>query len=488
MQKKAIIIGSGIGGLATAIRLAAKGMQVTIYEKNAYAGGKLSAFYKNGYQFDAGPSLFTQPQYIEELFTLVKEPITPVFTYQKVPISCNYFFSDGASIAAPSNPKAFANLLHQNFNEDQHKVLKYLNNSSNAFNSIGTLFTNFSLHKLKSYLNGRLVAALKATKIAYLTKSLHQYNSNFFKHKNTIQLFNRFATYNGSNPYKAPAMLSMIPHFEINVGTFYPNGGMINITNALLHLANKLGVTINYNSPVQKVIHYKNIVQGVQVNNTTHNAHVVVSNMDVYYTYKNLLTNTKAAQHILKQERSSSAFIFYWAINKSYPQLGLHNIFFSENYKQEFTKIFHHNSIATDVTIYVNITSKMEAGQAPAGCENWFVMVNTPPHSNQNWEQLQAQIKAMVIAKISHHLGENIAPFIAHQATLSPHDIETRTASYMGSLYGSSSNSKMAAFMRQRNQSLQYKGLYFVGGSVHPGGGIPLCLSSAKIVAGLIKN
>jgi phytoene desaturase len=488
MARQAIIIGSGIGGLATAIRLAAKGYQVTVYEKNAYAGGKLSAFEKNGYFFDAGPSLFTQPQYIEELFAIAKQPMEGIFSYVKAPNSCHYFFNDGSALIAPANASNFASLLKTKFNEDEAKVLNYLKNSESAFNNIGTLFTNFSLHKLKTFIHVRLLKALAATKLAYLFKSLHSYNTSYFKHKNTQQIFNRFATYNGSNPYQAPAMLSMIPHFEINVGTFYPIGGMISITNALLFLCKKLGVEIVYNSQVNKILVNNNNVTGIEVNNQIHSANIIVSNMDVYFTYKNLLSNAAAAAKILKQERSSSAYIFYWGINKSFEQLGLHNIIFSQNYKQEFELIFKSQSIGNDVTVYINISAKMEPNQAPNNCENWFVMVNTAAHHNQNWANLHAQIKQAVINKINTALATNIEPHIVYESVLTPKDIEAKTASYTGSLYGSSSNSKMAAFMRQRNNSTLYKGLYFVGGSVHPGGGIPLCLSGAKIVANLISS
>jgi phytoene desaturase len=489
MQRKAIIIGSGIAGLATSIRLACQGWQVQVFEKNNYAGGKLSSFAINGFQFDAGPSLFTQPEYIEELFAIAQEDITQYFSYVSSPVSCHYFFADGSTLQAPTNANAFAEVLAHTFSEDKQKVLQYLQHSKQAFESIGMLFTQYSLHKKTSFKNGRLFKALKATKLAYLTKTLHSYNSNYFKHPNSVQLFNRYATYNGSNPYKAPAMLSMIPHFEINIGTYYPLGGMISITNALHKLALQKGVQFALNSEVKQICIDNNRITGVKVNEAIHNADIVVSNMDVYYTYKKLLHNETLAANILKQERSSSAFIFYWGVHKNFTKLGLHKIFFSKNYQQEFHAIFNETELnVNDVTVYINITSKMETGQAPEGCENWFVMINTPAHNNHNWDALQPKLKELVIQIVEERLGEPLTDFIKEEAILTPKDIETRTASYMGSLYGTSSNSKTAAFMRQRNKSNSIEGLYFVGGSVHPGGGIPLCLGSAAIVGNWVKE
>lgn len=486
--KKATIIGSGVGGMAAAIRLALQGFAVSVYEKNSQPGGKLSAFEKNGYRFDAGPSLFTQPQNIEELFTLADEPINDYFTYQKVDIACKYFYENGKVVQAYTNANQFAQELKEQLNEPPEKVLDYLKQSEKLYNNIGTIFLNNSLHKRKTWLNKMVGPALKTFSFGYLFNSLHQHNTKHFSSPEAVQLFNRFATYNGSNPYKAPAMLSVIPHLEQNQGTYYPQGGMISITNALHKLALKKGVQFYFDSPVQQIINNKGVAKGVVVKEENIFANVVVSNADVYFTYKNLLNDGDQAKKILRQERSSSAVIFYWGISKSFSQLELHNIFFSNNYKTEFDNIFTYRKMIDDPTVYINITSKMENTQAPAGAENWFVMVNAPANTGQDWEQLKIVLRKNVISKLSRILGENIEPFIVTEHTLDPLLIQEQTASYMGSLYGTSSNSKLAAFLRQANFSNTIKGLYFCGGSVHPGGGIPLCLKSAKIVSELVKE
>jgi phytoene dehydrogenase-like protein len=181
--------------------------------------------------------------------------------------------------------------------------------------------------------------------------------------------------------------------------------------------------------------------------------------------------------------------IFYWGINAEFPQLELHNIFFSTNYAAEFKAIFQTGSMHTDPTVYVNITSKCEPGlQAPNGKENWFVMVNCPANKGQDWKALQQKARAAVIAKLNRILGVDLETLIEVEEVLDPVLIESKTASYMGSLYGTSSNSKMAAFLRHPNFSKALKGLYFVGGSVHPGGGIPLCLKSAQIMGSMVEK
>jgi phytoene desaturase len=482
----AVIIGSGVAGMAAAIRLAIYGFDVSVYESNSYPGGKLAAFNKDGYQFDAGPSLFTQPQNLEEIFSLAGEPIEDYFTYKRLNSSCKYFYENGKEINAYADMDALENELSEKTGEAHGAVKNYLGLSEKLYNNIGNIFLNRSLHKSSTWLNTRVLKALASVKFAYLFNSLDKYNNTKFSTPEVTQLFNRYATYNGSNPYKAPAMLSLIPHLEQNEGTFYPFGGMINITNALYKLALKKGVKFNFDTPVERIIHHEGKARGIVVNGKNIFSDVVISNADVYFTYKNLLSHLPKAKKVLKQERSSSALIFYWGIKTSFPALQLHNIFFSKDYQQEFDYIFNKKKLYNDSTVYINITSKIESSHAKPASENWFVMVNVPANTGQDWNVLKAEARANIIQKLNRMLNTDIEPLIETEEILDPVLIEEKTGSFMGSLYGSSSNSKMAAFFRSPNFSNYVKNLYFCGGSVHPGGGIPLCFKSAKIATDLI--
>ncbi len=486
--KNAIIIGAGVGGMATAIRLAVQGYTVQVYEKNTHPGGKISAFEKEGYHFDAGPSLFTQPHNIEELFELAGEPIDNYFSYQRIDIACKYFYANGKTVQAYTNVAQFADELQTQVNEEPTNVTKYLKRSEKLYKNIGEVFLNHSLHKRRTWFNKRIGKALSAVRMGYLLRSLHRHNNKKFSTPEAVQLFDRFATYNGSDPYKAPAMLSMIPHLEQNQGTFYPRGGMISVANALYHLAKAKGVQFYFDTPVQRIIHHEGKVMGVVVKDENIHSDIVVSNVDIYFTCKHLLNDQYRLKKILKRERSSSAVIFYWGIKKQFPQLQLHNIFFSSDYKKEFNGIFNSKKLSDDPTIYINITAKVENSMAPAGKENWFVMVNVPPNGGQDWDHEKAKLRSAVINKLNRMLEDDIESLIETEQTMDPVMIEEQTASYMGSLYGTSSNSKLSAFFRHPNFTSTVKGLYFCGGSVHPGGGIPLCLKSAKIVAGLIRR
>jgi phytoene desaturase len=484
-KPKAIIIGAGIAGIATAIRLAVKGYQVQVFEANSYPGGKLSEIYQNGYRFDAGPSLFTMPQYVDEFFTLAGKTPGDYFNYQKLDTVCRYFYSDGSHLTAHANNEQFAAEVAHNTTDKASAIQRYFKNSAKIYAITNHVFLERSLHRLKTYLRwDTLHSVLNLPRIDAF-RNMHQANQSFFKDKRMVQFFDRYATYNGSNPYKAPATLNVIPHLEQHFGAYFPDKGMYSITTSLVKLAQSLGVQFHYNSPVDEIVLDKQQAKGVMVANELFTADVVVSNMDVWFTYKKLLASHPKLQpkRILQQERSSSALIFYWGIKKTFPRLDLHNIFFSADYEQEFDAIWKQQTISADPTVYVNISSKLKPDDAPTDCENWFVMINTPANTGQNWDELIARTRQNIISKLSNSLGEDISKLIETESVLDPRSIESKTSSYQGSLYGNSSNGQLAAFLRHANRSSAIKNLYFCGGSVHPGGGIPLSLLSAKIVS-----
>jgi phytoene desaturase len=487
-MRTCIVIGSGIAGIASSIRLSKLGYGVTVYEANNYPGGKLSGFKKGDYRFDAGPSLFTMPMFVDELFELCGENPRDHFNYIKLDEACHYFFEDGTRFTCPTNTNDFAELLNTQLGEDKRVLMRFFKNSAKMYDITKPVFLENSLHKLSTYLNKKGLRGIVNLWRLKMFNTMNRVNSKTFKNPKTIQFFNRFATYNGSNPYKAPATLNIIPHLEFGYGTYFPIKGMVDITSSLVSLAERQGVKFVYNQKVEEILVKKNKAYGVKINGTEKHSDIVVSNMDISPTYKYLLPNVKTPNKVKHLESSSSALIFYWGISREFPELDLHNIFFSENYELEFSKIFQDKTVGADPTIYVNISSKYKKDDAPEGCENWFVMVNVPANEGQDWDTVVAETRKNILAKLSRLLGVNFNAFISNESILDPRSIESKTSSYRGALYGSSSNHMMSAFFRHANFSGSIEGLYFCGGSVHPGGGIPLCLLSAKIVSGLIKS
>lgn len=490
--KSISIIGSGLGGLSAAIRLAYAGYDVTVYEKNPTPGGKARSVTQNGFRFDTGPSLITMPFVINELFESVGENPAEWLTLNKLTNLCRYFYPDGTILNAYSDKEKFAAEIETNTTERREAIFKYLEYCKTIYELTADIFLFKDLYSAKTYTNLRALKTLfKLPKIDSF-RTMNEANRSFFKDEKIIQLFNRYATYNGSDPYKCPATLNIISHVEYTIGGYYASGGMYSLTDALYRLALKKGVKFNFSSPVEKIITDGKNVNGILTGGKEILSDVVISNADVYSTYGKLLNDTKssAAKKYIKLEPSSSALVFYWGINVTSQKLDTHNILFSADYKKEFEELFDKKLYPTDPTIYIYISSKFSSGDAPAGKENWFVMINAPNNtsSNAKAQMSNEKIKETILNKIKALTGYDLRDKIETESIMTPQDIEEETGSYSGSIYGISSNSRNAAFLRQRNMSKQYKGLYFTGGSAHPGGGIPLVILSGKITAEKIMN
>lgn len=486
MTKKIAIIGSGVAGLASACRLASRGHTVTVFEANSYPGGKLSLIEQDGYRFDAGPSLFTLPELVEDIFLAAGRNPQDYFRYHPLEVACHYFWPDGTFLKAWSDRERFAAEVEKVLGIPAKTVNDYLLRSGRLYDSAGKLFLERSLHKLSSFLSSDVLKMITRLHELNIFGTMHEENDRKLKDPKLVQLFDRFATYNGSSPYQAPGIMNIIPHLEHNIGSAFPEGGMHAITESLCRLAIELGVDFRFNSPVEEIIVEGKKVKAVLVKGEMIQFDQVVSNMDIYPTYRKLMPSQPAPEKTLKQERSSSALIFYWGIRHSFTQLDLHNIFFSEDYEAEFRQIFQELQIPEDPTIYVNISSKEKPDDAPSGCENWFVMVNVPSNQGQDWDTAIDQLREKIITRLSKQLETDIGPLISSEGILDPRSIESKTSSWQGALYGTSSNNRYAAYLRHPNFHRQLSNLYFCGGSVHPGGGIPLCLLSARIVSELI--
>ena len=487
-MSKALVIGAGIAGIAIALRLRKKGYEVLVLETNDYAGGKLHAIEQDGYRFDLGPSLFTMPHLVTELFGLFNLNPETYFQYKEKEIICNYFWEDGHRFTVKASKSDFIEDAAASFGENTQSIADYLDRNRKKYDLTASLFLEKSLHKLKTYLSVETIKALLKIGVLDVNTTLHKTNEGYFNNPKLVQLFNRYATYNGSSPYQTPGIMSMIPHLEMDFGTFFPKGGMHQISQSLYQLAVDQGVQFMFNEGVHEIVVADGQATGVKTATKHYEADYVVSNMDIYPTYRKLLKNQKAPEKTLAQERSSSALIFYWGISREFPELDLHNIFFSSSYKDEFNAIFKERTLFKDPTVYINITSKENSTDAPPGHENWFVMINCPGNYGQDWNKFKREARQSIITKLNGILKVDVEKLITTEYILDPPGIETNTSSYRGALYGAASNTKFAAFLRHPNFTRSIKNLFFCGGSVHPGGGIPLCLLSAKIVADLIPN
>ena len=490
MKKRIGIVGSGLGGLSAAIRLASAGYEVEIFESNSYPGGKAASVEFDGFRFDAGPSLLTMPFVLEDLFAEAGENLSDHLNLKRMDIICKYFYPDSTILNAYSDTNKFADEIELKTSDEKDSVLNYLDYCKNIYELTAELFLFNSPSRLKTFFNAKAFKTLFKINQIDPFRTMDKSNRRFFNDEKTIQLFNRYATYNGSDPYQAPATLNIIQHVEYNLGAFLPEKGIHQLTQELYNLALKKNVKFHFNTEVKSLVSENGSVKAINTGDNTYNFDAVISNSDVNTTFQKLLNDNKTleSKRYQKLEPSLSGLVFYWAINDSHPKLEVHNVIFSADYKKEFDDIFNNRIIPENPTIYIYISSKYNQDDAPPGKENWFVMVNAPYIKEQNWNQEIKSARKRIADKINSVLGINIENKITGERILSPLDIQNKTGSFRGSIYGISSNSRNAAFLRQPNKSRSYKNLYFCGGSSHPGGGIPLVILSGKIVSDLIKK
>jgi phytoene desaturase len=487
-MSKIAVIGGGIGGLSVAIRLAYKGYDVELFEQNSSLGGKANEIRESGFRFDTGPSLVTMTFVIDELFAFAGEKMSDYFSFQNLDLLCKYFYPDATILNAYHNKEKFYSEIESKTKDNRQSLIKFYNYCSDIYKYTSDTFLFNDNISLKYLFNKSSLKALLNIGKIDLFRTMDEAVSSFFTDEKLIQLFNRYATYNGSNPYKIPATFNIITHVENSIGGGYIEGGMYKLVSSLQNLAVKKGVKIRLNSQVEKINYDSGKITEIKVNGEGKAFDIVISNSDVLSTYENLLQDThfKTAQKYKQLEPSTSAIVFYWGVKKITDTTDVHNILFAENYKKEFDFLFNKKICSDDLTIYIYISSKFSKDDAPEGFENWFVMVNAPYDNGQNWSEEIKKVRNNIIGRIDKTFGINLNDNIVFEKIMTPKDMMEKTSSTKGSIYGISSNDKMAAFFRQINKSKDIEGLYFCGGSAHPGGGIPLVILSGKKAADAI--
>jgi phytoene desaturase len=486
-NRHVIVVGAGIGGLAASIRLTAAGMRVTLLEKNATTGGKMSQIEADGFRWDTGPSVITMRHVLEDLFASAGRSMTDYLMLMPVEPLTRYFWPDGTRLDATADVDVMAARAEALQAGDGAGYRRYLKYASTIHRVTGPVFIYDRPPRPRSFLKVSARDWLKADPFRTMQAAIRaRVKSPYMR-----QLLGRFATYVGGSPYLAPATLNVIADVELSGGVWYPQGGIYAIAEALERLARELGVEIVTQAPVSRFLEEAGRVTGVCLQDgRVLNADAVLSNVDVTTTVENLLAPSPPHETMLKRLRaqspSCSGFVLLLGIEGQHEALAHHNILFSQDYAHEFDQIFAQGVPADDPTVYVAITSKAEAQHAPEGCENWFVLVNAPALSSKtDWSSFAPVYRDRVLERVAA-FGLDIRRSIRSEHMLTPVDLEGMTGAYRGALYGASANSKWTAFRRPHNRSKTFPGLYFAGGTTHPGGGVPMVMLSGKVAADLI--
>ena len=515
-----VVVGAGVGGLAAAARLAAAGHVVTVCEQSAQVGGKLGWYRSDGFAFDTGPSLLTMPEVFEELFTATGGPLAASVELARLDPIATYRFADGSGFAA----RAGDDELRAELDEA-------------LFPGAGEQWARFNAHTAKvweitrdTFLAGPMspgrllrLAGAHPGGITAVTagRTLRGLARRYLADDRLRMFAERYATYTGSDPRRVPAALGVIAHVERRYGGWYVPGGLHRLGEAIAERARERTVTIRLDTPVMTISRdASGRVDGVVLADGGRlPADLVVANADAAAVYGGLLAGTSqparswrsvlpaggwpagADQPAPRGAPSLSGFVLLLALGPRADgpgtaagqpaRIGHHTVLFPADYDAEFDAVFR-GRLPTDPTVYVSAPT--DPALAPPGCEAWFVLVNAPPHAPSHgparagvdWDRpgLAASYADRVLGLLAAR-GLDVRPRLRWYETITPADLERRTGTPGGSIYGSSSNGARAAFLRPANRS-PVPGLFLVGGSTHPGGGLPLVALSARVVADLI--
>lgn len=489
---KISVVGAGIGGMSAAARLAKQGHQVTVFENSDQSGGKCRTEWFGDYAFDTGPSLLTLPAVFRDLFLKTGKRIEHVLDISPVDPAFNYNFADGSKVTFPnlSNPKTYQEIeksfgisASQSWRQIIERSEKMWEASRDSF--IESELTSIWPLLLRKNLINQINQISPFTSLRSLSEKL-----NLDPHLKMI--IDRYATYTGSDPRSAPAVLLTIAFVESTFGAWHIKGGIGQLSVALEQRCRDLGVDFQFKSLVTKILVEQNKVEGLVLSDgKTIKSDLVVSNSDAEYTFNSLIGNEVSSargerRKLKSATKSLAGFSLLLGLDnsKSKPvDVDHHNVYFPENYDLEFDQIFTQKVPVTDPTIYL-CAPKDSSMVKGADKDAWFVLVNAPrhePESGWDWKDGGQEYAQKIISKMDD-LGLNVTNRLDFMEYRTPADLEKYAMAPGGSIYGTSSNSPVSAFLRARNRS-KVKGLFCVGGSAHPGGGLPLVGISAEIVA-----
>lgn len=465
------IIGGGLGALAAAVRLAHAGLGVRLFERNKHTGGKMSRLESHGFHWDMGPSLLTMPDVIRELWRDVGSEADNDLEILPLRSTCRYRWLDGTVIE------------EDNTFWQRPEIAAYLRHAKGIYDLSADAFLRHAPDELSSILTPARIPLLRHLPKVADPRSLHQLNKQFFRHDpHLLQLFDRFATYNGSSPYKTPAVFSIIAYVQAAFGGHYLQGGMFALARALTQLAASKGAEIATSHDVRSIRREANGKFRVEFRNGSHESGFdrIVCNMDAIRAPEKLFGVTSQRAH-LRHPPSTSGFILFLGLDRCYPELDHHNILFSDDYPREFREMAD-GIPAAEPTIYIAIGSRTDPQMSPLGQEGWFVLVNAPATGGFDWEKGASAYADSVLDRIER-FGFAVRPHIVCRHIFTPADFERRDLAWRGTLYGFASHGLMSSFQRPPITRNDLPGVYFAGGTTHPGGGVPLVLLSGQIAA-----
>ena len=484
-KPRAIVIGAGLGGLAVALRLAAREWNVSIFEKGRTIGGKMNRWSSEGFRFDTGPSLLTMPWIFAELFESAGTDMGEHIRLQAVDPLASYVFSDGIRFQVSTALPEWLKTIHELEPRDEQGFLNFMRLGSKIF---ALSAQTFFQRPPSDPPDGKALAALLRMPLRHAWGRYDRTIRHFFKSPHLRQMYERFPTYVGSSPYHIPATLTVIPYIEHAFGGWYVVGGMYRIVESLTRILEDRGVGLHTDREVTRIVSANRRVKGVELKDGTfHGSDVVIMNGDA--SMAGVLTGKSGATALPESERSLSGFVMLLGIKRRLPKQAHHTVYFSSDYKSEFSDLFEKRRFPEDPTVYVNMPSKSDRSVCPQDGESLFIMANAPANDNDAWNGNGiAAARQRVFDRLQASGFPDIEKDIVVSSVWTPRKMADAYNMPGGAIYGTHSHGWRRAFLRPPNKDRRFSGLYYVGGSTHPGGGTPTVLMSARITSELIQK
>jgi phytoene desaturase len=484
-DKTAIIAGAGAGGVATAVYLAKNGYSVTVYEKNSSPGGRCGQLIRDGHRFDLGATMLLMPGVYHQVFGELEIPLEEGKDIIPLDELYTIWFDDGSSVVFTTDEARMKEQLEKIEPGSFAKSKQYVSTGYEIYKLGMEKLVGRNFYNIFQFANFRNIALLIRLK-TYISN--WKYAKKFFRNQHLLMAYTFQNIYVGQSPFNSPALFSMVPAAELMEGSFFPKGGMFTIIEKLYSEAVKLGVKFCFNSPIEKINIAGNRAESVLLGDGSEiKADIIIANADLPYVYRDLLPDRRKSAKLDRMNYSCSAICFHLGLDKVYPQLKHHNVFLSDNFREGLDRIFNEKTLGDDPSFYVHAPARTDPSAAPEGHESLSIVVGAGhvDHSkNQDWSLLKQKTRTAVIARLKAHGLTDIDEHIKFEICYTPENWESVCNISRGSVFGSLGHNMMQmGYFRPHNRHDKYENLYFVGGSTHPGNGIPNILMSAKLVS-----
>ncbi len=479
----ALVIGAGLGGIATAARLARAGFNVKVLEKQAAPGGRCSQLIRDGHRFDIGATLFLMPEVFADTYSALGQRMEDHLDLHRIDPTYRIRFEDDTQLTLTSNLNAMQAQLEAIEPGSFGGMLRYLVEGYESYHLCLQRFVGRNFYHLPEYFS------LQNLPLLFKLKALVKHYDNighYFQDPHLKAAFTFQNMYLGLSPFDAPATYSLVQYTELADGVWFPAGGIYRVIESLASIAEAHGVQFVYNTPVKQIEVDGNHATGVVLQDGSHmSADVIIANADLPYVYSHLLPDSAEADHLERLKYTCSAIMFYWGVDKVYPQLGTHNVFLADDYRTSFDRIFNDHLLPDEPSFYVHAPARTDPSASPAGQDTLMVLVpagHLDAGIAQDWNELQARARSAVIRRLSASVGiADLEQHLKFEVSYTPRDWLSMYNLAKGAAFGLSHNFMQVGYLRPHNRHHRYSNLYFVGSSTHPGTGLPMVLLSARL-------